>query len=156
VGKKSRLVTCGVAAAHRTWIEKVLWTVVAEGPAATKYELNSQNVTGFTLNAVANLSRVDSIRVMDLDFCARRNFALHLEAGAGERNVVQVSDNALKATLAIAPSDVNQVGAEHSLFNSSVLHENHIGCRKRSKRNIYGRFRSRCLAQGLRRSMVNR
>jgi hypothetical protein len=92
------------------------------GPAKSGFELDTQEISDFSIDAVAYAALQLAFRIADLKGCLERYWRIYLNTGAREGDIFQIRYGPAHFPVLILPSDVDEVGAEHPGFHSAVLH----------------------------------
>jgi len=112
----------GDAAYETAGIEQMLGTEMALRPAAAGFELDAEEVADFAEHAILHDAGELAVGIADAEVGALRYGAIHLQAGSGEGNILQVRDPAASPAAFVLPLDVHEVGAEHPWFDSPIHH----------------------------------
>jgi len=91
-------------------IQHVAGTEFGLRPARPSVKLDSQEISDFPKNAVFDNARKLAIGVADVDGCTERDRPVHLQAGAGDRNILKIGDATPFAAVGVLPVEVHQVG----------------------------------------------
>jgi hypothetical protein len=92
------------------------------GPAKSGFELDSQEISDFAIDAVAYAALQLAFRIADLEGGLERNWRIYLNTGTGEGDIFQIRNGPAHLPVLILPTDIYEVGAEHPGFHSAVLH----------------------------------
>ena len=89
----------------------MLWSKLARRPTAARLELNSDEIPDLPVYAITDLADEFALAVVDAQVCLQGNRMIELEAGAGQRNILQVGYTRVRLPRLVLPVQINHVRA---------------------------------------------